>query len=99
MLLEVGRHELSFILAAFAKQLAAKKILAITNGWAFVDNYTPMSDWANFIATNGFNADDTIHLNAKGRLYSGCCVIRQLGMVDQLAAAGVLRPTSFLSAL
>src|SRR6266404_5091350 len=72
-------------------QMAINRIVAITNDWAFVDNYTPLSDWTNVIVANGFNADDTIHLNAAGQLYSGYCVIRQLGLVEQLAAAGVFK--------
>jgi len=74
-----------------AYQMAVNRAVAISNGWAFVDNYTPLSDWTNMIAANGFNADNTIHLNAAGQLYSGYCVIRQLGLVEQLAAAGVLK--------
>jgi hypothetical protein len=72
-------------------QMTLNRMVAISNDWAFVDNYTPLSDWTNFIVANGFNADTTIHLNAAGRLYSGYCTIRQLGLLEQLATAGVLR--------
>jgi hypothetical protein len=76
-------------------QMGINRMVAITNDWAFVDNYTPLSDWTNFIVANGFNGDDTVHLNTAGRLYSGYCIIRQLGLVDQLAAAGVLKTFNF----
>jgi hypothetical protein len=72
-------------------QMAVNRAVAISTDWAFVDNYTPLSDWTNFIVANGFNADTTVHLNTAGKLYSGYCTIRQLHLLEQLAAAGVLR--------
>ena len=50
-----------------------------------------MSDWNGFIVSNHFNADSIIHLNAAGQLFSGLNVIKKLGLLEEIAAAGLLK--------
>ena len=59
----------------------------MSNGWAFVDDYTPLSDWNNVIVPNQFNLDN-VHWDDNGRLYAGSIAVRQLGLLDLLYASG-----------
>jgi hypothetical protein len=69
--------------------------IALTNGWAFVDDYTPLNDWAHIIVANGFNEDNLVHLNFAGKLFAGSILAREFGLEQLVAAArpkGIARP-------
>jgi hypothetical protein len=61
--------------------------IALSNGWAYVDDFTPLNDWPNIIVANGFNADGIVHLNAAGQLFAGSIAVKQLGLVEMLTTA------------
>ena len=67
------------------------RTIASTNGWAFVDDYTPLSDWPGVVVANGFNADTVVHLNGTGKMFAGSIVVRRLGLLDYLYAAHLAR--------
>jgi hypothetical protein len=61
--------------------------IALSNGWVYVDDFTPLSDWSKIVA-NGFAWDNLVHLNAAGQLYAGSITVRGLGLLDLLYASG-----------
>jgi len=62
--------------------------IAVSNGWAYVDDFTPLDDWPGIIVANHFNADNAVHLNAAGQLFAGSVTVRGLGLFDLLYASG-----------
>jgi hypothetical protein len=64
------------------------RAIAVSNAWAYVDDYTPLNNWTNIIVANGFNADNIVHLNAAGQLFAGSVTVRALGLLDLLYASG-----------
>jgi len=73
--------------SSYAVALVDRSI-AITNGWVYVDDYSPLSDWPNIIVANGFNADNLVHLNSTGQLFAGSITARALGLLDLLYTSG-----------
>jgi hypothetical protein len=73
-------------------QVLLDRVIAKTNNWAFVDNWSILNDYSNIVAANAFNASDgtLLHLNSAGQLYAGASLIRQLGLLDHFTAARVL---------
>jgi hypothetical protein len=62
--------------------------IAISNRWAFVDDYTPLNNWPSIVA-DGFNQDGIVHLNLSGKLFAGSIFLKQLGLLDYLFSAGL----------
>jgi hypothetical protein len=62
--------------------------IAATNGWAFVDVYTPCGSYDN-VRSNGWS-DDGIHFNEKGSAFEGDQLIRQLGLSAYLASQNAI---------
>ena len=62
--------------------------IAATNGWAFVDVFTPCGSYDN-VRSNGWS-DDGIHFNEKGSAFEGDQLIRQLGLSAYLASQNAL---------
>jgi hypothetical protein len=73
--------------SSYAVALVDRSI-AISNGWAYVDDFTPLNDWQNIIVANGFNQDNLVHLNPAGQLFAGTVAVRALGLLDLLYASG-----------
>jgi len=72
--------------SSYAVALVDRSI-ALSNGWVYVDDFTPLNDWSKIVA-NGFAADNLVHLNAAGALYAGSITVRGLGLLDLLYASG-----------
>ena len=81
---------------AMFPQVLLDRVIAKTNNWAFVDNWSILNDYSNIVTANAFNASDgtLLHLNSAGQLYAGASLIRQLGLLDHFAAARVLATNS-----
>lgn len=67
-------------------QLLVDRQMCLTNGWTFVDCFTPLSDWSQIMAL-GYNTDH-IHFTPVGREYLSTIFWQKLKLIERLHLTG-----------